>query len=37
MIKSWIIVSGPTGKRGSVVVAELLKTDYPRPHHGTNT
>ena len=29
MIKSRIIVTGATGKTGSVVVAELLKAGYP--------
>ena len=29
MIKSWIIVTGATGKRVSVVLAELLKAGYP--------
>jgi nucleoside-diphosphate-sugar epimerase len=29
MIKSRIIVTGATGKTGSVVVAELLKASYP--------
>jgi uncharacterized protein YbjT (DUF2867 family) len=29
MIKSWIIVTGATGKTSSVVVAELLKAGYP--------
>jgi NAD(P)H dehydrogenase (quinone) len=29
MIKPRIIVTGPTGKTGSVVVTELLKAGYP--------